>query len=109
VAELLLIMDVFVSASLWEGLPTVILEAMVASVPVVATEVSGSLELVQHNHTGLLAPPADAPLLSETVCRLLDDPDLSSRLVKNARQFVQTFDIDKIKSDYENLFSQLCR
>jgi glycosyltransferase involved in cell wall biosynthesis len=109
VAELLLIMDVFVSASLWEGLPTVILEAMVASVPVVATEVSGSLELVQHNHTGLLAPPADAPLLSETVCRLLDDPDLSSRLVKNARQFVQTFDIDKIKSDYENLFCQLCR
>jgi glycosyltransferase involved in cell wall biosynthesis len=108
VAELLPIMDIFVSSSLWEGLPTVILEAMVAGVPVVATEVSGSVELVQNNSNGLLVPPANAQSLSEAVFRLLDDPDLSSHLVENASYFVKNFDIDKITSDYEMLFCRIC-
>ncbi len=109
VEELLPVMDIFVSASLWEGLPTVILEAMAAGKPVIATKVSGSTELVQNDHTGLLVSPADAKSLGEAVCTLLNDPNLSARLAKNAGQFVQNFDIEAVKSKYETLFMKLAR
>ncbi|MEZ4637263.1 MAG: glycosyltransferase [Caldilineaceae bacterium] len=58
VETLLPIMDVFVSSSLWEGLPTVILEAMLAETPVVATAVAGTTELVEDGVTGALVPAA---------------------------------------------------
>jgi glycosyltransferase involved in cell wall biosynthesis len=107
VEELLKVMDVFVSSSLWEGLPTVLLEAMAAGVPVVATDVSGSEELVKDDHTGLLVPPANADSLSDAVWRLLHDPELAKRLVVAGQQWSRQFTIDSSVEQYEALFESI--
>ena len=81
--------DVFVLASLSEGLPTVVCEAMAAGRPVVATAVDGTPEIVDHGHTGLLVPPGDPPALAEALGRLVDTPELRERMgaLAHARAF----------------------
>lgn len=74
VEELLEIMDLFVNSSLWEGLPTVILESMAAHIPVVATHVSGNVELVKDTVTGRLVPPANPLGLSKVILEMLKAP-----------------------------------
>lgn len=65
-------MDIFVLPSLFgEGLPMVVLEAMAAGVPVVATRVEGVPEVIRDGRDGLLAEPGDAATLAEAVARIL--------------------------------------
>jgi glycosyltransferase involved in cell wall biosynthesis len=71
-----------------EGMPTSLLEAMRAGVPVVASRVGGVGEVVEDGHTGILVTPGDAHGLAEAVGRLLDDEDERRRLAENARRFV---------------------
>ncbi len=64
-----------------DGLPNVIIEAMAADIPVVATAVGAVGELVVHEETGLLAQPGNARQIAECIERALVDRDLRSRLV----------------------------
>lgn len=68
--------DVFVLASRMEGMPNVVLEAMAYALPVVATDVAGSRDLVSHAETGLLVPVANDAALAAALDRLLDDAQL---------------------------------
>jgi len=72
--------DLFVLPSLSEGLPTVVCEAMNCGVPVVATAVDGTPEIVRDGETGILVPPGDAPALAAALARILDDPALAERM-----------------------------
>lgn len=67
-------LDLFVLPSFTEGLPNVVLEAFAASVPVVATRVGGTPEVVDHGASGLLVPPNDPAALARSLCELLSDP-----------------------------------
>ncbi len=69
--------DVFVLPSLSEGLPTVVCEAMACGLPVVATAVDGTPEIVDDPATGLLVQPHDAGGLAAALARVLDHPDLA--------------------------------
>jgi glycosyltransferase involved in cell wall biosynthesis len=80
VPDLLAISDAFVMASRWEGLGLVFLEAMAASLPVVATRVSAVPEVVEEGETGLLVPADDVPALAAAMERLAGDPGLRARL-----------------------------
>jgi glycosyltransferase involved in cell wall biosynthesis len=78
-----------------DGIPNVLLEAMATGVPVVASNVSGIPELVQHEANGLLVPPDDAPALADAVARLIEQPALGRVLAEAARRTVTThFDND---------------
>lgn len=81
--------DVFVYPSLEEGLGSILLEAMAANVPIVATRVGGIPELVRDEETGLLVPRDQFLDLAEAIVRLLDDSALARRLAEAARQFVR--------------------
>jgi glycosyltransferase involved in cell wall biosynthesis len=72
--------DVFAHTSQWEGFGIVLLEAMLSSLPVVATRVSAIPEIVVDGETGLLAPPGDAIAIADALARLLDNVDLRRRL-----------------------------
>ncbi len=65
--------DLLVHPARWEGFGLALLEAMLASLPVVATNVSSIPEIVADGETGLLVAPDDAPALAAAVSRVLDD------------------------------------
>ncbi len=77
--------DAFALPSLWEGMPLVILEAMHAGLPVVATDVGSVAEAVADGETGYVVAPGDATALRERLGRLLRDPALRARLGARAR------------------------
>jgi glycosyltransferase involved in cell wall biosynthesis len=100
--------DLFISSSLWEGLPTVILEAMAAKVPVIGTAVSGTSELIEHGRTGLLIPPGDPKQLAEAILYMLDHPDVMQYMIQASYEVVRTrFSIEAVARQYERIYEQL--
>ena len=99
--------DIFVLPSLKEGLPYTILEAGLAKLPVIATNVGGIPEIIQDEETGLLVPPADPVSLANAIKKLADNPALREKLGANLhRKITQEFTLSKMLSAtiaaYEN-------
>ncbi|HZW56301.1 MAG TPA: glycosyltransferase family 4 protein [Nitrososphaerales archaeon] len=86
VADLLRSADVMVIPSVYEPFGVVALEAMVAGVPVVASDVDGLGEIIKHEHNGILVFPRDSSSISWGISRVLSDPLNSARLVENAKK-----------------------
>jgi glycosyltransferase involved in cell wall biosynthesis len=84
IPQVLAALDVFVLPSLYEGLPTTLMEAMAAGRPVVATDVDGNRDLIRDGETGLLVPPRDAEALADALVHLLSAPDERERLGRMA-------------------------
>lgn len=80
--------DIFILASHSEGRPNVILEAMAAARAIIATNISGTNELIRHNETGLLFKENDINALTGYIDMLADDAELRDRLGKAARNFI---------------------
>jgi glycosyltransferase involved in cell wall biosynthesis len=80
--------DVLAVPSYDEGVPRVVLEAMAMRLPVVASNVGGIPEAIEHERSGLLVPPSHKEALASALDRVLDDPALASRLGKAARRRV---------------------
>ena len=85
VPEILPAFDVFMLPSRYEGLPTAVVEAMVAGVPVVATAVNAVGDVVVPGETGLLVPPQRPDLAADAVRYLLDQPAVAARMAVTAR------------------------
>ena len=108
VPALLKTADVLVLASLWEGMPNVVLEAMAASRPVVATAVEGTEELVIPGQTGWLVPPRDPEALSTALLEAASTPDLCGSFGYRGRVRVGSeFSIDQTVVSYERLWAGL--
>jgi glycosyltransferase involved in cell wall biosynthesis len=80
--------DVLAMPSYDEGLPRAVLEAMAMRVPVVASRVGGIPDAVQDRGTGLLVSPGDPEMLAAALHRVLDEPELASRLGDAGRRRV---------------------
>lgn len=89
IAGLLGASDSFVLPSLWEGLPVALVEAMATGLPTVATNVSGTSQVMVDGETGWLVPPGDAPALAAGIIDLLEDPERASRMGAMARKRVE--------------------
>jgi glycosyltransferase involved in cell wall biosynthesis len=104
--------DVFVLPSRQEGMPLAALEAMDAGLPVVATDVIGTAEIVAHGMTGTLVPPQDPPALAEALAELLADPDLRQRYARAGRiRYVEHFTARRMAQDtlrvYEDVLAEV--
>jgi glycosyltransferase involved in cell wall biosynthesis len=100
--------DGLVLPSHWEGMPNVVLEAMAAGCPVIATAVEGTREVLEEGKTGWLVPPGRPELLASAIERFLDSPDLRRQLGQNGREVVRTkFTIDRMVAAYEACYMEL--
>jgi glycosyltransferase involved in cell wall biosynthesis len=81
--------DLFVLPSRYEGLPNVMLEAMAAGLPVIASRVSGTEDVVEDGRNGLLVPPGEPRALLDALLRLTGEPEMGERLGKEARKTVE--------------------
>lgn len=108
VADLLPLFDVFVMPSLSEGFGIAIVEAMAAGRPVVASDVGGIPESVDHEATGLLVPPGDPAALAAALYDLLTRPDKARALGVRGRQRArERFSIESVVKRHEDLYEDL--
>lgn len=107
IPKLLRAMDTFVLPSIGsEGMPLVILEAMAAGVPCIASSLSGIPEVINSSDVGLLVPPTDENALAEAMITLANTPKQKLKdLIEKARERVRTiFNHDVVKKKLENTY-----
>ena len=98
----------FVLNSTYEGLPHIVLEALQARVPVVATNVGGTSELIQHEYNGLLIPAGDQRALRAALQRLLEDAGLRARLAENGSKSLEKFSWPSLVEQTEAILAAAC-
>jgi glycosyltransferase involved in cell wall biosynthesis len=102
--------DVFVLNSSYEGLPHVVLEALRAGVPVIATDVGGTGEIIEPDVNGLLMPPGDDERLHSALLQLLQQPSERARLVEaGRRRIAERFQWDHLVEQTERLLNSAVR
>src|SRR5262249_47785269 len=107
VRKLLPAADVYVSSSISEGVSITILEAMAAALPVVATAVGGTPEILT-NGSGVLVPSRDPDQLASAIVSLASDRGRRAALAASARQRLETaFTIDRMVDDYAQAYRRL--
>lgn len=100
--------DCFVLSSRQEGLGSVIMEAMFAGLPVVATRAGGIPELVDHERDGLLTPVGDPPALAQALLRLITDSEMRTRLSAAARSRAQQhYHFQRMAAAHAQLYDEL--
>jgi glycosyltransferase involved in cell wall biosynthesis len=105
VFDILQVIDIFVLPSNSEGLSLAIMEAMSAGLPIVATDVGGNRELIQHNYSGILTPPKIPSSLADAIEKLILNRNFRKHLGQNAMvQFNKHFTINKMANSFLNLY-----
>jgi glycosyltransferase involved in cell wall biosynthesis len=86
-------------------LPLALIEAMAAGCVVIASNVDGVSELIDHGKTGFLVPPRDPTALAQTIKMALDNEKLSALIAKAGREnALQNFNLTRMVNQYEQLF-----
>jgi glycosyltransferase involved in cell wall biosynthesis len=105
--EIMPIFDMLVLPSLNEGMGRVLVEAMAAGKPVVASEVGGIPDLVRHGETGYLVPPADEKALADGIKKLLDDPERAKQMGLRGQEYCRQFSLEAMIEKLDDLYSGL--
>lgn len=107
VPELLSCCDLSVLASTAEGLPNAALESMAAGLPVVATSVGGTVEVIEDGVSGLLAPPRNPEILAQAILRVLQDQELARRLAEAGQERARThFSFTRVLLELKELYEE---
>ncbi|HEY1771788.1 MAG TPA: glycosyltransferase [Gammaproteobacteria bacterium] len=108
IPQILAAATVSVLPSVSEGISNTLLESMAAGVPVVATHVGGTPEVIQDGEHGLLTPPGDSQAIADAILAVLGDPALAARLSANGRRRVQDeFSFEAVVRRTEDLYREL--
>jgi glycosyltransferase involved in cell wall biosynthesis len=105
--EILPLFDILVLPSLNEGMGRVLVEAMAAGKPVVASNVGGIPDLVKHNLNGLLVPPGDEKALAAAIRQLINDPEKAKMMGQCGREFCHQFSVEAMVEKLDNLYQEL--
>ncbi|MFC1977020.1 glycosyltransferase family 4 protein [Chloroflexota bacterium] len=107
VPELMRQATLFVRPSTLEGMPLTVLEAMASELPVVATPVGGTPELIKDGVNGFLTPVGDHITLANSIIRLLDAPSLAVRMGQRGRELVEaSYTWDAVTEQMERVYME---
>ncbi|MBC7250916.1 MAG: glycosyltransferase [Anaerolineae bacterium] len=110
VPRIMTALDVLVMPSLWEGFGLVLLEAMAAGKPIVASRVSAIPEIVVDGETGLLVPPRDVKALAAALIELLRNPQRAVEIGRRGRaRLEQEFTVERMVAQTEALYEGVCK
>jgi len=102
--------DLFVHASHSEGLSRALLEAMAMGLPAIATDVSGTRDIIPDSSYGTVVPPKNPSALAHAILELVDDPERRSRVGSRGHDRVRTkFSSERMASEYDELFTRLLK
>lgn len=90
-----------------EGLGSVILEGMAASVPVIASNVGGIPDIIEHEVNGLIIEAGNSKQLADEIIRLYQDKVLRNKLITAAHKKLESFEIEQTSLVYEQLYRQI--
>jgi L-malate glycosyltransferase len=108
IVTLLSVADLFLLPSAQESFGLAALEAMACEVPVVASDVGGLPEVIEHGRTGFLHPKDDLHAMADSGIRLLQDAELHARIAREARLHVaERFCTDVVVPRYEACYREL--
>ena len=105
VHEIFQVQDILALPSLFEGLPLILLEAMAASLPIVATDVGGVGQAVRDGINGLLVQPKDFHALYVAIKRLIENRGMRETFSKNSLElFQKEFTLERMVKTYETVY-----
>jgi glycosyltransferase involved in cell wall biosynthesis len=107
VDEIMGCFDIFVLPSLNEGMGRVLVEAMSASLPIVASRVGGIPDLVKDGENGLLVPPADAGALEQAISDLLSDKAKRKSMGETGKRMCRPYSVEAMVEKIDDLYSRL--
>lgn len=100
--------DLYVRPSYLDGMPLGVLEAMAAGLPVIATRIAGTTEIIQHGKTGHLVKVNDVEVLARAITELLLNPEYMQKIAKKGLEFVKSgYDWFNIMNEYEKCYLTL--
>lgn len=103
-------LDVLAHPSLWEGFGLVLLEAMAAALPIIASRVSAVPEIVEDEVTGLLVPPADPAALAKAILRLWENPEERKELGRaGAARLRESFSVATMVEQTARVYREVLR
>ncbi len=100
--------DIYVRPSYLDGMPLGVLEAMASQLPVIATEISGTKELIQHGKTGHFVSAGNVIELTDAILELLENPSYMEKIANNGLEFVKSkYDWNNLVKDYETYYKMV--
>jgi glycosyltransferase involved in cell wall biosynthesis len=100
--------DLFVLSSLYEGLPSTLIEAMALGLPVISTRCpTGPEEIIENEKSGILVPMADSKAIAEAILRVLKDKELNMRLRIEGKKRAEDFSLENMVSKFADMFMGL--
>lgn len=107
VARLLAEADVFVMSSRSEGLPIALLEATLAAIPVVVTNVGGCAEVVHLVGNGIVVDEQQAPALASALSRMLQDEELRAFSIRNSRRYGRRYSLAAALEGHLHMYAKV--
>ena len=107
VEEIMGCFDIFVLPSLNEGMGRVLVEAMAAGLPIVASRVGGIPDLVKDGHNGLLVPPADAIALEKAISSLIEDKEKRKKMGQVGTKMCREYSSEAMVEQVDDLYREL--
>ena len=101
-------MDLFVHTADFEGMPNAVMEAMASGLPVVASAVDGTQDLIVDGRNGHLVPAGDVNGFVQRIDQLMSDPELTKQMGESARRdILENFGMEQMIQSYDKLFNAL--
>jgi len=108
--DLLECMDLYVQSSLWEGMSIALMQAMLRGLPVVATEVDGTLEIVENGKTGFLVQPGDSHGLAKSILSALSHRDETNQVAERGAELIRReFSVEKMVNSFDDMYRRLLK